>query len=539
MAYVKPGVSVRQVQTTVSPNLTEPGLKACIIGKGCYAVEPVDGILVYSSADLTTEKKYNNAADTTVYLDTKHGVLDSESVYVDILSSAGSWYHLSASDYSVDAINATITINSGIGTSLNNGVIAAGYQATLSGLENEYFDVESLSEYDFGKISSYNPLAFGLQQAITNAGSIVGAYAVAADTTGEHNTALEALELQEVYALAPMTHQNVHSAYASHVTLQSAADVKKERIVFLNPKWDWFESDGQTTTDGALDVDTNKTGTATGLAARAFSVGNRRVFYVNPDTVYVEETRPLYTTKQSFIKRTFSIVESYGLYAKFITPWTYKPGTVNEVKYRKGDNITDAAWAHLMDNTYGYPEQTITVLVPAPAYYLCAGLAGMVSGQEPQQGFTNLPVAGSFSQLKYSGDYLSEAQLNVLAGGGNWIMWQPNLASSIVTRHQQSTDVSSVEKRELSITKSLDFASKFIRDGVSPYIGRYNITPTFLNMIRTIITGQGTYLRREGYINDLKVDKVEQDTVSQDTILVTLSISVQYPVNYIKITLQF
>lgn len=234
-----------------------------------------------------------------------------------------------------------------------------------------------------------------------------------------------------------------------------------------------------------------------------------------------------------------SLVSTYGLYAQFTGSWEYRPGTPSAKKYYAGDNITDAAWTNLMDNTYGYTEQEITVAVPVPGYFLAAGLAGKVSGENPEQGFTNLPLAGDFAYLKYSGDTFSENQLNTLAGGGNWIMWQANKASSIVSRHQLSTDRSSVEMQELNITKSLDFVAKFVRDGLVPYIGKYNITPAFLSMVKTILVGMGTYLRREGRINDLKVSKVEQDSVSKDTILVTLDVAVKYPVNYIKITLQF
>lgn len=196
-----------------------------------------------------------------------------------------------------------------------------------------------------------------------------------------------------------------------------------------------------------------------------------------------------------------------------------------------------------MDNTVGYTavtgKQTVNVSIPVPGYYLAAATAGKVSGEYPEQGFTNLSIAGSFTELKYSGDYFLESQLNTLAGGGNWVFWQANTAAPIVTRHQLSTDRSSVEKQELSITKSLDYVAKFVRNGLVPYIGNYNITPAFIGMIKTIIMGQGTFLRREGRIIDLKLAKVEQDSVSKDTVLITINVAVKYPVNYIKITLVF
>jgi len=553
MAYVQPGVTVKQVQTTVSPNLAPPSLNACIIGLGHYVVETSDDVSVYDSASLATEtaplygvKKYDNTADSITYLSIPSGAtLEAASVYVDVLTTTGSWNHVDSASYSANSGAGTVTVLSGLGTSLHNGTIRVGYRAPISSGLNDYFTVASLSDVEnrIGKAVTYNPLAFGLSQALTNAGATVSAYGVTADTTDEHSNARSTLELHEVYALAPMTIQNVESAYVSHVTLQSVETAKKERIVFLNPNTTWYESDGSTTATGPLDGSMDKTGTATGLAAIAFGVGNKRAFYVNPDTVYVEESRPIATLSQTYVGYGHANAATYGLYAQFASAWTYRPGTTSEVKYYAGDDITDAAWANLMNNTYGITAtagvQEMVASIPVPGYYLAAGLAGQVSGQRPEQGFTNLALAGNFSKLKYSGDWYTQAQLNTLAGGGNYVMSQTNSASPIVTRHQLSTDRSSVESQELSITKSLDFAAKFIRNGVAPYIGKYNITPAFLALLKQVLVGQGTFLRREGYINDLKVETVEQDSVSKDTVLVTLQISVQYPVNYIKITLQF
>jgi hypothetical protein len=323
---------------------------------------------------------------------------------------------------------------------------------------------------------------------------------------------------------------------------------KKERITFLSPLWTWYESDGTTSTTGPLDALTDKQGTATALATTAFAVKNRRVFYVNPDTTYVSENRDLATVKQSYVALVHTSAVTYGLYAKFTEAWVYDDGVNAKSTYYAGDDITDAVWTQLMSNVYGYTSgnasslakgQNITVDVPVPAYYISAANAGDVAGERPEQGHTNLPIAGDFSFLKYSGDYFSETQLNTIAGGGNYVMWQANKSAPLVSRHQLSTDISSVERQELSITTSVDFVAKFVRTGMEPYIGIYNITPSFLKLVRSLLNGMGTYLRREGYINDLKVDIVEQDSTQKDTILVTLSVAVKYPVNYIKITLQF
>lgn len=548
MAYVKPGVTVKQVQTTVSPSFAPPSLPACIIGQGYYVVESTDNDNVNArlyEETMISGISYDDSGITGYLSLPEDTTIDDSSVYIDMLAM-GSWKHISEDYFSVDGSANTVTISGGLASSIDNidgASIRVGYRASRDNL-NSYFPVDSFDRIEevIGKPTTYNPLAFGLRQAMSS-GSAVAAYGVTEDSTDEHIYARDALELQEVYALAPMTQLDVFGDYKAHVETMSGEYNKKERIVFLSKPWTWFASDGTTSTDGPSDTDTSKLGTATGLAAIAFGVGSKRTFYVNPDTCYVRETRPVATVKQEYLSKVHDKLSVYGLYAKFTTQWTYKKGTISEKTYEAGDDITDIVWNRLMDNTYGYyaepGKREITVDVPVPGYYMAAVLAGMVAGQRPEQGFTNLPIAGNINKLKYSGDYFTEAQLNTMAGGGNWIMWQANQAAPIVTRHQLSTDVSSIERQELSITKSIDFAAKFIREGVRPYIGKYNITPTFLNMLKSIVVGQGAYLRREGYVNDVRVDKIEQDPVSKDTILVTISISVQYPVNYIKITLQF
>lgn len=126
-----------------------------------------------------------------------------------------------------------------------------------------------------------------------------------------------------------------------------------------------------------------------------------------------------------------------------------------------------------------------------------------------------------------------------MAGGGTYIMTQNSEQSPIVSRHQVSTDVTSVAKRELSITNALDFTAKFLRNALDPYIGRFNVTPAFLKLVNSILVSSALFLTRSGAIQDIKNISVKQDEVNPDTINVSLEIKVKYPVNYIKITLVF
>jgi len=83
MTYVKPGVEIEQVQTTVSPSFASPTLGACIIGLGYSVVETTDDVDVYDSDALSTVQKYSNSSEIIAYLNIS-GILDASSVYIDI-----------------------------------------------------------------------------------------------------------------------------------------------------------------------------------------------------------------------------------------------------------------------------------------------------------------------------------------------------------------------------------------------------------------------------------------------------------------------
>jgi len=156
----------------------------------------------------------------------------------------------------------------------------------------------------------------------------------------------------------------------------------------------------------------------------------------------------------------------------------------------------------------------------------------------PEQPFTNLPLSG-LSKTLGSQDYYNNAQLNTMAGGGAYILTQKSPAAPIVSRHQVTTNVTSIAKRELSITRAVDYSAKFVRSGLEPYIGRNNITPAFLKLFNSVLVAQGLFLVRAGVLNDFKVSSVKVEATAPDTILADVEILVKYPVNYIKIQLIF
>lgn len=182
----------------------------------------------------------------------------------------------------------------------------------------------------------------------------------------------------------------------------------------------------------------------------------------------------------------------------------------------------------------GVPEGTTTKVVPG--YYVSCALAGAVQSREPQQGFTNMDIAG-FSKVFNTHSYFSESQLDTIASGGNMVIAQDN-NGPLYVRHQLTTDMISVESRELSITKSIDYFALTIRQIFKKYIGRYNVNTELLNTLFKIGSAVVNRAVSDGLLGpESSVDKFDQDPDSPDTIIACFTLEVRYPANNIKLRL--
>ena len=174
--------------------------------------------------------------------------------------------------------------------------------------------------------------------------------------------------------------------------------------------------------------------------------------------------------------------------------------------------------------------------VTIPAYYFGAATCGMVGQLLPQQGFTNYPVAG-FTGVSGSNDTFTEAHLNEIAGGGVYTIIQDVDGAPLISRHQLSTLVTTIETRELSITKAVDYVAKTMRAAVRNYIGIYNITPQFLDTLTAVVEGVLDFLQQAGVLTGKALNSIVQDTTNPDTVLIDVTLDVPYPCNYIRIQL--
>lgn len=349
-----------------------------------------------------------------------------------------------------------------------------------------------------------------------NSGASTYVYGLGASTV--HADAQQALSLKDIYAIGVLDDDPGVASYNTHVTNLSRPENKKERIVFVNEEYTY-------TAD--LDVD------AAGIRDRNSAYNSKRLFTIHPYSAYVVETRHVSTLRSSFISAVFGTSEVTTYRPKFISDVT-----INGVKYKSGSDITETILDAIIANDFAGSDGLMTVMAPVPGYYFSAIAAGQVAGKLPQNPLTNVPTSG-LDRTIGSQDKFSESQLNVMASGGTYIMTQTAEQSPIVSRHHVSTDITSVAKRELSVTTALDYTAKFFRNALNPYIGRFNITNAFLKLVNSIVVSGALFLTRDGIVEDIDGVSVTVDETNPDTILIEMNVKVKFPVNYIKITLIF
>ena len=453
-------------------------------------------------------------------------------------------------------------------TAAKPGIISISDTTTLSSILNP--------------ISSKNPLGLGMFFMMINAPGLqctaMGVdEASAAEPYGTplaYSKVASWIQSEEVYAIAPLTHSElVAQIFMNHCNFMSLPEQKGERIVFINPAMPTRAVDDVilSGTGGETNQTPNQfIGDASPMAALVAAGINPQSEIPVSDDLFVEievvtpsvnEIR-YYSVKSVNgvvwdFRTTFAAGENLdGFYtttllAESLVNAVYTMAVRGDLLLIPGSTLPDkdriaatvAAKASVYKNRrvyYTFPDQCEALLGGTeellPGFYMPAAIAGMVGAQPPQQGFTNLPMAG-FAGVVGSNDMFNNTQLNIMAGGGTYIIVQDAQGGPLTSRHQLSTNLTSIETRELSITKDVDYVAKFLRTGLRNFIGTFNITQPFLDTLSTVIHGMNQFLEEQGIVISADINNIIQSKDQPDTVLVDETLNVPYPCNYIRLTL--
>jgi hypothetical protein len=428
-------------------------------------------------------------------------------------------------------------------------------------------------------VTDANPLAFGTYLALLNCpGFVVGALGVdeisgsaPEGTELAYARAADFLESEEVYTIALLTQNDVvHQLFNTHVTLMSQPEEMGERIVLFN------KTQPTTRAPRAVvsGVSANSTATADQLLVDVTPQAGLVDAGINPSLPFTVANGVYIEFNWNGVFYRYSISSVTGGLVNLRT--TFAAGENDDYFYEVvalPTDILDAAWsmnvrgASLMiagsspakpdyslvastvatlnsgianRRAYSFFPDTVKTTVAGlekevPGYYACAVVAGMIAGLPPQQGLTNYPMTGLTGVV--GTEKFTKKQLDQMAGGGAFILMQEVQGGPVFCRHQLSTDTSTIETRELSITKDVDFVAKFLRAGIRRFIGRQNITSVFLDTIGTTITGMLEFLKDNGILNGAQLNNIIQDPENPDTVMIDVTLDVPYPCNYIRLTL--
>lgn len=440
-------------------------------------------------------------------------------------------------------------------------------------------DVATLTEV-LDPINEENPLALGMYLAMLNAPNFevkgLGIDAVTAAAPEGTSTAwaraLSLLEAEEVYAIALLTNDEVvHSLAMTHATVMSAPEQGGERVVFFNKPMPTRKNPSIALSG----TQANSTVTANQMLLDADPAAGLLELGINPglpipetDMVYMEfevdgEVRRYSVSSVSGplvnFRVTFASAETNvdGFFSTVtlnvpVVNAAYSVNVRGDSVVIPGSNPAKLDYSLVAETVAGanesfknrrafsvFPDKVKTVIdgieKSLPGYYACAAIAGMSAAQPPQQGFTNFPITG-LTGVEGT-EKFTKSQQNIMAGGGTYILIQDVQGGAVSSRHQVSTDLTSIETREYSITKVVDFTAKILRLSVRKFIGVNVVNDQLLDSLGTVVQAVLKFLEDTGVLIGSNLNNVAQDSAQPDTVLIDVTLQVPYPCNYIRLTL--
>ena len=469
-----------------------------------------------------------------------------------------------------------ITINAAITTYSNSmavggnparlplaaGKIFVEHRDLLQGNINAIDSLRDLADVSkkLGVVHPDNPLAQGVYDAVLNSqNQIVYFIGVGTDDLLGYTEAIKISEKSDkVYSFVPLTFdRTIQDAVVSHVNAYSTAEVGRWRICWLSVL------DEKTRVIYDLKEDLTPYH-ATITDDPAVSGVQYRLVTVEGAKFIDDDVRPNDTVRFNFrsdadgkviydeyvvdhIRSNTTLTVTKSLHAPINVP--VRVNIVrNFTKSERANNI-----AHIGGD---YNNRRVRVVFPdtykyggvtKQGYFAAAGLAGLRAGVVPQQGLTNSEFLGADDLSKVVIEFTQD-DLNTMAEQGIWVITQEVLYATPYVRHQLTTDTSGLNTSEDSITTNVDSISYALKKTLTPFIGRYNINPKNIAVVRNAIAAELTFRATEtatvragnqlvSFTPATDIIRIEQDSTYKDRINVEVKLNVPYPLNYINLKL--
>jgi hypothetical protein len=422
------------------------------------------------------------------------------------------------------------------------GAIYIEYREWLQGLIDTVGSVQAVGDLDAaipGPLDPDNPLKWGVYRALLQSNGTAVRFTSVGNPTllSSWTHALGRVKGDStLYNLVPLTcSADVKAAFAAQISDESGPTVANWKAGFLGLQAVSTKAavSSTTTVDGTTVMATvvdnpQATGTQYTLLSTTNASANFLTNVVSGDTVRFLYTADAYGNPvwQEFTVDTVLSQTSLVLLsgtsvsidvAQKVEIWhtLSKTEIVNYLIAQKSAYASDRicnVWPDLVGSG-GTNE---------PGYFLCASLAGLVSGVAPNQGLTNVQITG-FDDFSRSSGMFNSTQLDQLAAAGIWICVQDSVGNAY-TRHALTGNMVDLLHREEMIRRNDDAINYFFYNRFAPFIGRCNASPILLTKLRYEFNNAIDYLVNvtnenlgglliSGSIRTLQIDPILADRI--------------------------
>lgn len=433
-----------------------------------------------------------------------------------------------------------------------SGNVHIPYTALRTDLGGSVLDINNVDDQIgvLGAATDANPLALGVELALANTTGRIKAVAVSSNDLSGYLSALDLLENNKVYALVPLTQSiDILSAFQVHVEQMSTPENAAWRIAIVNTAVPSTKNIGQFSADL---VNANSGNNAVTLVGSDMVLTSSNSQFISDGVVPGDVVKVTSHTAAAQVVTAMTVLTVLSNQQLIVS----SPIVLAAVNFYVQRNLSRSQQADAIaaaSTTFGshrvmhVQPDLVGVIVDGatkflPGYYLSCTIAGLVSGLPSQQSLTNIGVAG-VADLKHSNFYFTRAQLSTISASGTLLLAQESQGTIPFVRHSLTTDMTVLQYRELSVVKDIDFLSYFFHDILKGLIGKYNIVPETLQILRTtLIAGaellKGKKLPKIGApLVSYQIKTLKQDPVNKDQVIVEMPVELPFPMNYINLYL--
>lgn len=433
------------------------------------------------------------------------------------------------------------------GKTIYSGSIYARYDALRTDLSGAVQTISSPDDIDgiLGSASEYNPLALGALLALANTTSEIYTLSVDSDDLAGYVEALNSLESSKAYSIVPLTSEiDVITAVQQHVEQMSTPTNASWRIGLVSTDIPTSQNIGPYS--GSL-VNSNS---GDNVIAASPALGGAMVLTSSNSSFITDGVIPgdlvniTSSTNTSLVGVTqvLQVLSNQQLKVSATQAGSAVYFYVNR-RLTKAQQATHVAGisSTLSSNRMVHTPCTAGVSIAGvtrylPGYYFMCGVAGLIAGLPSQSGLTNIALAG-FTDVKFSNFYFTRAQMDTMAAAGTLLIAQETQGGIPYIRHELTTDMSVLQYREIQQVKNWDYLSYFFYDILRPFIGKWNITPDSIQVVRQSLNAggkmlQGRKLPKVGApLTSFSIKTLKQDPDNLDNLIAEMPIVMPNPLN--------